>query len=68
MKKYSVLLLYPSSGSSPESYLAHVSVKPSCNINDVITIAQKEAAEGCEYNPEDFDVMLVVKGHVEDLS
>jgi len=75
MKDYTVLLLYPeylADEYGEETYLAHVSVN---DTTEAIYAARLEAAfeftttdEDDEFtNPDDFFVLLVCEGHIEDL-
>lgn len=68
MKKFSVLLLYPSfmvETNKTETYLAHVEAK---DVVGATKKAQQEAADvNLEADSEDFKPLMVVAGHVEDL-
>lgn len=75
--KYSVLMLYPeymTENFGDESYLAHV---VAASVEDAMRMAQEEAyaagasrweLEDPQGDPDDFMVLLCVKGHVNDLS
>jgi len=68
--KFSVLLLYPdylATQYGEETYFTQVTA---AIVEEAAKTAQAEAVEGqlCECNPDDFAVLLVIKGWHSDLS
>lgn len=68
MKDYSVLLLYPdylAASYGQETYLAHVTAPSAFEATE---LAKEQVTEDNEDgDPDDFFVLLVCEGHIEDL-
>ena len=63
MKPYSVLLLYPDTGHSPETYYEHTEAEdPDVAIANVRAEA---ASVNPGMQPEDFLPLIVLRGHIE---
>jgi len=66
MKKFTVIMLYPdyiANDFGSEHYTSHVNAQ---DIKEAIAKAQAEASDGNDIPPEDFAVLFVFDGHLEN--